>query len=260
MRSSHNRGGFTLIELLVVIAILGLLATMLMPAVTGANDSAIKTTDANNLKQLMNMYIKHRTDTRQTWAYPAHVGPTTGTGGLTQFSAADVADDDVAEDVTYSSFWELSRKHEISPDLFNSPAAEPTLDKLAGIGLADHKDATETAAAVTTWTGGAQLSYMLDWSAPKTAGTIRPTLSNRDAFNLFEEHINVVFADAHIGSAKDFDMTDGSRVVHLAVSSGSSGNEDDILTPTNDTVGSGSSAGTKEYFMGRGHRKRADMK
>ena len=48
---------FTLIELLVVIAILGLLITLLAPAVTSANESAIFTADGNNLKQLMTVLI-----------------------------------------------------------------------------------------------------------------------------------------------------------------------------------------------------------
>ena len=258
MRSSQSRGGFTLIELLVVIAILGLLATMLMPAVTGANDSAIKTTDANNLKQLMNMYIKHRTDTRQTWAYPAHVGPSSGTNGMTQYAGSDAAND---EKVTYGSFWELARKHEISPDLFNSPAGEPTVEKAAGLNTSlDYKDGAVTQAPQEAWCDNG-IAYMLDWSCPKTAGTIRPTLSNRDHLSLFGDHINVVFADAHIGSPKDFEITESGEVYHLAVEAASgSGARDDILASTSDEVGTGSNAADKSLFMGRGNRKRAAMK
>jgi prepilin-type N-terminal cleavage/methylation domain-containing protein/prepilin-type processing-associated H-X9-DG protein len=75
-RSGHRNRGFTLIELLVVIAIIAILASLLLPALTRAKESARTAVCTGNLKQLTLAWILYADDNDDRFVpnHPANMG------------------------------------------------------------------------------------------------------------------------------------------------------------------------------------------
>src|SRR5215510_8292861 len=76
--AQSHRGGFTLIELLVVIAIIGILAGMLLPALSRAKEKARGIKCVNSLKQMGYAFAMYADDNNDL--YPTTAG-FNGSGG-----------------------------------------------------------------------------------------------------------------------------------------------------------------------------------
>ena len=91
-RAARRRGGFTLVELLAVVGIVGLLVSILIPALSMARQQANAVKCLSNLRQLGLGITLYLTDNRQTYPQPfqdSNIPSPTAAGQALWFNAVD---------------------------------------------------------------------------------------------------------------------------------------------------------------------------
>jgi len=173
--------GFTLIELLVVISIIAVLAGLLLPGITMANERARRVACGNNQRQLVTSMIAYAGDNdgARPLATIAGIDPTVG---ITTAAAAAT--------VTYRSLELLAVATSLPNNLFKCRSTTYS-------GPIVRADAAATSDA---W-GRGKIAYALDWAAPSDCIASRVLTADRSS----EHHRDVVIvacADGHAATLK----------------------------------------------------------
>jgi prepilin-type processing-associated H-X9-DG protein/prepilin-type N-terminal cleavage/methylation domain-containing protein len=200
-----HRGGFTLIELLVVIAIIGILAGLLLPALSQARERARVASCAGNIRQL-GISMLMWADDHDGALLPLHDGPFTGSNTWVNLLKPVVAnsqnvfrcpkdpyfiwDDAVNSSKTVSygyNYWACTRYQELgTPGKYQGIKLTSLQNTSRTVLLADSTDQDKVSA---------QFAYAVsDW------GPEAPSATRHSG------RVNVLFVDGHVENhlASDF--------------------------------------------------------
>jgi prepilin-type N-terminal cleavage/methylation domain-containing protein len=178
--------GFTLIELLVVIAIIGILAGMLMPAVTSALETARQTACKNNQKQIILQMRMYANGNDQEW-------PVWYMTGATASDPATVAEGRKISDASLELLaYSLGVENLPQKILFCPSFTALKPDRLTATRDDSKWGALGDAAA-------ARPGYAYDWSVPTTAAATRAVTADRGRGSVGHPRLAVAaYADGHV--------------------------------------------------------------
>jgi prepilin-type N-terminal cleavage/methylation domain-containing protein/prepilin-type processing-associated H-X9-DG protein len=193
-----GRSGFTLIELLVVVAIIGILAGMLLPAITMAIEQARRVACGNNQRQIVLACRAYANGSDGAW--PAR--PTSADGTFAA-AGADPATGLPSNDwhTTFASLeWlAVSTGKELTPGTFLCRSAAT----YKPVVLPD-EDMTYAGTSKSTWataTGTSILPYAYDWTVPANARSTRVVIADRGRDTTAHGKVAMAaFADGHVAA------------------------------------------------------------
>ncbi len=128
----QSRRGFTLIELLTVIAIIGILAALIFPTVGKVRETAQRTVDANNLREIVKAATLYAADNNDRLPDPAAIlaqNPAPVTGGQGAYLWAGIlAQRGILTDPTFYFAKNDPLYDGVAPTAIVSPTNRGTLD------------------------------------------------------------------------------------------------------------------------------------
>jgi len=187
-RNSRLKTAFTLIELLVVIAIIGILAALLMPVLSKAKDSAAKTVDINNLKQMTTAMQLHAGDNQDSMPWSNWLaGDRPDRPGWLYCQQTTVAPDESAFKVETGLFWPILKSSQIyfcpkdGPQTPLFSEREQQISSYVMNGAVNGYERAATNATLLTKLGAMPPTGMVFWEADEmTPGSFNDGASSPD--------------------------------------------------------------------------------